>query len=249
MESSIVLYPSFFLPSEKATSSLQTVFNTPARHTPREWLDIVLENDPEHNYIVTNLWHYKQRLLPLLDCQHEYIILEVQPRPLPSPALPPTLIKVSRTIVNRSFPARLGLWGPATDTIEILPLGTQFTDHCLHQLTWPQHRAPDLYHISRFIHAIHTAMPRYFLVRTSCYAFAGAIKDSIHVTLGPGRDERSLEKTGRGFRVSVHSMVVRSPGKTFHSEVGTDLFKGSRGSRVQGFKATERSQKELWTSR
>ncbi|KAF8120632.1 hypothetical protein EV363DRAFT_1368678, partial [Boletus edulis] len=181
MEFSIVLYPSFFLPSEKATSSLQTVFNTPARHTPREWLDIVLENDPEHNYIVTNLWHYKQRFLPLLDCQHEYIILEVQPRPLPSPAFPPTLIKVSRTIVNRSFPARLGLWGPATDTIEILPLGTQFTDQCLHQLTWPQHRAPDLYHISRFIHAIHTAMPRYFLVRTSCYAFAGAIKDSIHI--------------------------------------------------------------------
>ncbi|KAF8423192.1 hypothetical protein L210DRAFT_3570456 [Boletus edulis BED1] len=168
-----VLYPSFFLPSEKATSSLQTVFNTPARHTPREWLDIVLENDPEHNYIVTNLWHYKQRLLPLLDFQHESIILEVQPRPLPSPALPPTLIKVSRTIVNRSFPARLGLWGSTTDTIEILPLGTQFIDHCLHQLTWSQNRAPDLYHISRFINAIHTAMPRYFLVRTSCYAFAG----------------------------------------------------------------------------
>ncbi|KAG6376848.1 hypothetical protein JVT61DRAFT_873 [Boletus reticuloceps] len=180
MEFSVVLCPSFFLPSEKATSSLQTVLNTPAHHTPREWLDIVLENDPEHNYIVTNLWHYKQRR-PLLDCQHEFIVLEVRPRHPPSPAPAPTLIRVSRTLVNDSFVARLGLWGPATNTIEIPPPGTQFTDHCLHQLTWPQNRAPDLYHISRFIHAIHTAMPRYFLVRTSCYAFAGAIKDSIHI--------------------------------------------------------------------
>ncbi|KAF8443225.1 hypothetical protein L210DRAFT_3166425 [Boletus edulis BED1] len=88
---------------------------------------------------------------------------------------------VSRTVRNRTLLARFGLWGPATDTVVILPSGTQFPHERLHRLTWPRDRAPDLFRVSLFIVTVHYRLPQYRLLKTSCYAFAGAVKDSIHL--------------------------------------------------------------------
>ncbi|KAF8120806.1 hypothetical protein EV363DRAFT_1367851 [Boletus edulis] len=155
MEFSVVLHPSFFPPSEKIMSSLQDVLNSPGeQRTTDQWLTLVSQHDRNRPYLVTALSHYTQRRL-FPDCQHEYIVLEV-----------------SRTIRNGSLPARLGLWGPATDTVDILPSGTQFPHARLHRLTWAHDRAPDLFRASLFIETVHRRMPQYCLLKTSYYAFA-----------------------------------------------------------------------------
>ncbi|KAF8447331.1 hypothetical protein L210DRAFT_3525965 [Boletus edulis BED1] len=181
MKFSVVLHPSFFPPSEKSMSSLQNVLNTPGeQRTTDQWFTLVSQHNRNRPYVVTALSHYTERR-PFPDCQHEYIVLEVEERNPTSPKPPPVIIKVSRTIRNGSLPARLGLWGPATDTVDILPSGTQFPHARLHRLTWPHDRAPDLFRASLFIETVHRRMPRYCLLKTSCYAFAGAVKDSIYI--------------------------------------------------------------------
>ena len=101
----------------------------------------------------------------------------------PTRGLNTFLIKVSRTIIGHTLPARLGLWGPTADTVTTVPGNAPHQDQRLHSLTWEIETAPALVTISGLICEIHDRMPRYRLLQSSCYAFARAVGRLIHLRL------------------------------------------------------------------
>ncbi|KAF8550203.1 hypothetical protein OG21DRAFT_446929 [Imleria badia] len=186
-----ILYSSFPFPSSPAekpaipVSDMQAVLSNTAPQTAVAWFHLVHEHDPHHRYVVTEVTHYKPRS-PWPDCQHEYIIMSVQRRPLPGEPLPepaaaPILVKASRTITGRALPARLGLWGPSDDTVTVLDPANPPRDERLHTLTWTLNQAPHLERVSHFLYHVHHLAPKYYLLKTSCYTFACAIKESLHL--------------------------------------------------------------------
>jgi hypothetical protein len=181
MEYYFTVCPSLPFPlSEKvAESPMEAILSNVLSYTPENWLDLVRENDPNKQYIVTALSHYKKKSA-WPDCEHEYLILFIQLRslsPHQSSAPDSFQIKVSRTIIGHALPARLGLWGPATNTIEVhgsAPAAIQ--DQQLHLLTWAPDDAPSLFTISFLINEIHSIISQYYrLLQTSCYAFARVV--------------------------------------------------------------------------
>ena len=186
MEFYIAVFSSLPFPlSEKlAEPPMHTALTNNRSYSPIEWLQFVRENDPDNQYLVTAVEHYKEpSAWP--DCQHEYLILSVQLRPHPHRSIPTDpntfLIKVSRTIVGHTLPARLGLWGPAADTITTVPGDVPHQHQRLHSLTWEIETAPALVTISSLICEIHDRMPRYRLLQSSCYAFARAVGRLIYL--------------------------------------------------------------------
>ncbi|KAF8125124.1 hypothetical protein EV363DRAFT_1351585 [Boletus edulis] len=159
-------------PTEKPVAmsqSMETTLNTPRRYAPGEWIEHVLQcNYSElERYVVTDVFHYKERnTFP--DLQHEYIVLRVQPKSSSTSAPPHTDIKLSRTIRNHGLSARFGLWGSATDTVEVQAPPSDGPS------------APTLLRISLLVVRVHDRMPFYCLLKTSCYAFARAIKDAVY---------------------------------------------------------------------
>ncbi|KAF8443314.1 hypothetical protein L210DRAFT_948726, partial [Boletus edulis BED1] len=171
-------------PTEKPAAmsqSMETILNTPRRYAPDEWIEHVLQcNYSElERYVVTDVFHYKeQNAFP--DFQHEYLVLRVEEHPPSTPATPFIDIRVSRTIRNHALPAKLGLWGSATDTVEVQAPPSAVPVQEIHRLTWQQNNAPTLLRISVLVVQVHSRMPFYCLVKTSCYAFARAIKDAVY---------------------------------------------------------------------
>ena len=170
--------------SEKVTESpMQAALTDGQSHTPRDWRCLVHQNDPDRQYIVTAVSHYKERS-PWPDCQHEYLLLFVQLRPHPhqSTSAPVTsVLKVSRTIVGHALPARLGLWGPTRDTISTNhQLPRDGSAERLHHLVWAPNDAPHLHDISVLIYQVHILMPQYRLLQSSCCAFARVVGRVIY---------------------------------------------------------------------
>lgn len=176
---------------------------------PTEWMGIIVQHhDPQRQYVVTAISHYKE-WPPFPSCQQEYIILVIEPEPHHSPGQPqppevPTVVKVSRTIQGAACLARLGMYGNAVDTVSVLgPVTTINIPHnskCIHHLTWPAKQAPSLVVISRHIAVIHHALlPDYYcLLKTSCYSFARAVIDCIYIIHG-GTHWQTAERDRPGF--------------------------------------------------
>ena len=173
--------------------------NTDQSHSPKDWLYLVEQDDPNRHYVVTAVSHYEEpSRWP--DFQPEHLVLVVQPHPdQPQPATAPILIKVSRTMHDEhARPARLGLWGATDDTVTIMGPATdvQLPDKRLHQLTWTPAHAPPLTRISRLIACVHYDIPqRSVPFQSSCHAFARAVPESVHVlfdgTVAPGSSSRT----------------------------------------------------------
>ena len=168
----------FPLAEKVAESPMEAALSNVASHTPGNWFDLVLQNDPNRQYVVTAVSHYKeQSAWP--NYQHEYLILSIQHKPSHQSSAPGSVtfqIKVSRTITGHALPARLGLWGSAADTIEVRGSATAaIPDRQLHRLTWAPDDAPRLVTISFIINEIHSEIPQYRLLQTSCYAFVRTI--------------------------------------------------------------------------
>ena len=179
------LYPSLpFLLAEKAAMfPMEAMLNNTQSDpmTPKAWLQFVRQNDPDGQYVVTTVAHYKKySLWPSL--QHEYINLFVQQRPSPHHpplALDTFLLTVSRTITGPILTAQLGLWGPAKDTVAVRDPVTDNPDKRLGHITWALEDAPCLSSILFVITLVHLQMPTYCVLKTSCYTFVAAIAQSI----------------------------------------------------------------------
>ncbi|KAF8440890.1 hypothetical protein L210DRAFT_3538724 [Boletus edulis BED1] len=184
MESySSVSYPSlpFFLTSKKLIfmESMEDVLSNTQSHSLLEWLRLVQQHDPNEGYVVTAVRHYKERHF----MQREYIVLSVHLRP-PEPTAVPTILCISRTIIDHTLSARVGLWGPAYDTVAVEGPADQFhpgDDKLLYRLNFSYATAPSLHGISRKIYRVHAAMPRYHLIKYSCYSFALAVRRTIEL--------------------------------------------------------------------
>jgi len=175
-----ISYPSLLPLSEKPIQKLTIQAVLSGTHTPENWVRLVRQNDPNQDYIVTSLSQFKERSV-FPDFQHEYIVLYVRARePTTNPPIV-TAIRVSRTIVNHSLPARLGLWGPLDDTVTVLGDAehVQIRDERVSHLTWAPNEAPDLERVSTFVVWVRRLLPQYCLLKTSCYSFARAISDSV----------------------------------------------------------------------
>lgn len=71
---------------------------------------------------------------------------------------------------------RIGLYGDADDTVSVL--GQPDT---VHNLIWEVDRAPSLADISLPIRLISQNVPTHALLKTSCYAFARAVVDTVFI--------------------------------------------------------------------
>ncbi|KAF8443321.1 hypothetical protein L210DRAFT_3535555 [Boletus edulis BED1] len=173
-------------PAEKPAAmaqSMEAILHTAQSYSPNGWMEHIFQcNCSElERYVITDVFHFKeQKAFP--DFKHEYIVLRVQPKSSSCTSAPPhTDIKLSRTIRNHGLSARLGLWGSATDTVEVQAPPSAVPVQEIHRLTWQQNNAPDLLRISYLVSTVHHhRMPNYCLLKTSCYAFARAIKDAIY---------------------------------------------------------------------
>jgi hypothetical protein len=165
--------------SEKATESLmEAVLSNAVSYTPGNRPDLVRQNDPDGEYVVTAMSHLKEKS-PWPDYQHEFILVFVQHTGQLGPATAPVAMKISRTIVGGAIPTRLGLWGPADDTVTVHHSPTTNNqDQCLQHFTWAPDAAPLLENISLMVFLVHLLMPQYCLFKTSCYTFARAVGDS-----------------------------------------------------------------------
>ena len=174
-------------------SRMDRVFNTTKSYSPLAWLILLHRNHPEEHFVVTEVSHYQQHLSwPAF--QPEYLTLLVQPHPRhPQPAIPPILIKVSRSADGHGFPARLGLWGVMHDAVTILgPAGdVRIEDKRLHHLTWDPDQAPNLEVISCFIACVHYEISMNCLLSSSCLAFTRATLEAVHIVFdGVSGDEQ-----------------------------------------------------------
>ena len=57
---------------------MEDVLGTLQSHLPGAWLRLVRENDPDQHYVVTAVYHYREKSP---DFQPEYLALLVQPHP------------------------------------------------------------------------------------------------------------------------------------------------------------------------
>jgi hypothetical protein len=162
---------------------MEAVLSNTCSNSPRDWLSLVCQHDPDGQYIIIAMSHFKERS-PWPNFQHKFLLFFVQRRPPPNqlePTAAPVVIKVSRTIIDPVLPARLGLWGPAADTIRITTdFQLEDAEHIQH-FTWAPRAAPRLANISLVVLLIHLHMPHYGLFKTSCYAFARAVGRSINL--------------------------------------------------------------------
>ena len=75
----------------------------------------------------------------------------------------------------------LGLWGPAVDTVTVCnnnaPVPSEVQPRTI---DWQPHNAPHLRNVFLIIIYIHSRMPRYCLLKTSCYTFGQAIFEAIY---------------------------------------------------------------------
>ena len=190
MEGYMAIYLPLYLAKTLSTQALEPTIDTALRDaiaddqtwTPTGWRRLLSRLDPQRQYIVTEAAQYKE-WPPFPDYQHEYITLTIQPHPSqPQPPEGPVIIKVSRTILGNTISARLGIYGDATDTISILGRTATYRTHHrrLNRLTWTPGEAPLLANVTTLIVLIHRAMPTYHLIKSSCYAFARAVIESVH---------------------------------------------------------------------
>ena len=109
----------------------------PLGNTPRTWSPIGWQ------YIVTEVAQYKE-LRPPKD---------------------PALIKVFRTILGNTILARSGIYGAATDTVQVPGSAATYHihHHRLNHLTWSAEQAPLLVDVAAPISGVHQAIPRYCL--------------------------------------------------------------------------------------
>ncbi|KAF8345388.1 hypothetical protein F5887DRAFT_966570 [Amanita rubescens] len=145
----------------------------------QHWSRLLVAQDLiTRHLIVTRASFNKQRSV-LPDFQHEYIMLEVTThpsQPQPEPPLDPVTL-----LVSRSVQSTLGLFGPALDTITIHdPNALVMNEIQLHTIEWQPNDAPRLRNIFLLIMSIHDRMPRYCLLKTSCYTFARAVLEAIN---------------------------------------------------------------------
>ena len=164
-----------------AESPMEAVLSNIQPNPPRNWLRLIRQHDPNGQYVVIAMSHFKERST-WPDLQHEFLLLFVQLRPPPNqlaPTAAPIAIKVSRTIFDHAILAQLGLWGPAVDTVH--PTTSTQTEGAerLQHFTWVPHGAPSLANISLIVFLVQKTMPHYRLFTSSCYAFTRAVGRSI----------------------------------------------------------------------
>ena len=172
-------------PPNQSPTGMQNILGEVAHRTPIEWTQTITHHDHQREYIVTEVHLYKEEA-PFPDLQHEYILLIIRSR-ASSEAY---CVKASRSIKGNSFLARMGIHGPADDTVTTL--GNHSLVNVAHtlahshkllcRLTWTPEHAPPLLNISLFIRDINQAIPHYWLLKSSCYAFARALLETIHLT-------------------------------------------------------------------
>ena len=172
-------------PPNQSPTDMQNILGEVTHRTPIEWTETIAHQDHQREYIVTEVHLYKEKA-PFPDLQHEYILLIIRSR-ASSEAY---CVKVSRSIKGNSFLARVGIYGPADDTV--ITLGNHSSVNVAHalahshnllrRLTWTPEHAPPLLKISFFISEINEALPHYYLLKSSCYAFAQALLEAIHLT-------------------------------------------------------------------
>ncbi|KAF8125123.1 hypothetical protein EV363DRAFT_1351574 [Boletus edulis] len=167
-------------PTEKPAAmaqSMEAILHTAQSYSPNGWMEHIFQcNCSElERYVITDVKHSR-----ILSMNTLYYVYSPNP-PLSTSAPPHTDITLSRTIRNHGLSARLGLWGSATDTVEVQAPPSAVPVQEIHRLTWQQNNAPDLLRISYLVSTVHHhRMPNYCLLKTSCYAFARAIKDAIY---------------------------------------------------------------------
>ncbi|KAF8134006.1 hypothetical protein EV363DRAFT_1325312 [Boletus edulis] len=86
--------------------------------------------------------------------------------------------------MQREYVVLVGLWGLAYDTVAVEGPADQFhpgDDKLLYRLNLSYATAPSLHGISRKIYRVHVAMPRYHLIKYSCYSFASAVRRMIEL--------------------------------------------------------------------
>lgn len=166
-------------------SPMQNILSEVTHRTPNEWTQTIAHHDHQRQYIVTEVHLYKEKT-PFPDLQHEYILLIIRS----CTSSEAYCVKASRSIKGNSFLARVGVYGPADDTVTTL--GNHSSVNVTHtlahshkllcRLTWTPEHAPPLLNISVFIRDINQALPHYQLLRSSCYAFARALLETVHLT-------------------------------------------------------------------
>ncbi|KAH0840159.1 hypothetical protein J3R83DRAFT_1142 [Lanmaoa asiatica] len=120
MESYISILFSLLERPTNSKFAMQAVLDDIQPLTPRAWRDLLIQLVPasERHYVVTDVSRFKKgSLFP--NYQHEFIVLVAHPNPT-RPAEVPIAIQVSRSIRGNVISARLGLWGPADDTVTVL---------------------------------------------------------------------------------------------------------------------------------
>ena len=166
--------------SEKFSSPMDTLLNSPPGQslTPEGWSNALALYDGREDYVVTEVEHYKERSFK--DVHHEFLWIRVRHREQPTND-PYPLIRVERTIRNNTVMSRLGLWGPASDSLTILARNTPPPSNTvrLRGITWQLDQAPSLRHISTLILDINRSMPDYHLLKASCYTFSRGITEAI----------------------------------------------------------------------
>ncbi|KIJ14611.1 hypothetical protein PAXINDRAFT_12709 [Paxillus involutus ATCC 200175] len=187
------LYPQVLPPLTSKT--MDALFSTPRNYTVRTWCDAILPLTPAQpspiEYLLTDARHYKYRLNMV---QHEYMLLYILRSAPFSPQTPHEnlryCMKVSRTIqVDETAGkpgrlARMGIFGPAIDEVEILPQGplganSQDRHHLLSELKWGLVAAPPITKISEILLYISNSKPTYNLFSTQCYFFSRAAYETF----------------------------------------------------------------------
>ena len=178
------------------------------------WCDLLhhyVENNPEdHHPVVTQVSLYKQRSL-WPNFQHEFIVLEIRPHPrAPRPHVAPVTLRVSRNVhannnwLTRAL-ARWGLCGAVHDTVLNHGYNFPILDGIrLYHIDWQLEDAPRLQYVSAVIYDIHTEMPKYCLLTTSCYTFARAVLETLNGAFnGPMQDQEAGFLTQQGHFLGV----------------------------------------------
>ena len=167
-----------FFPIISEKSAMDTVFANPNPYNPDSWLQDLDRHDPHHSYVVMELSHQKR--FSLANGQHEFVVFRVEPRQHLGPGPRPHYhVKISRTINPTTIPAKLGLWGPADDTIKIMHNEQVDPNERVFHQRWTSDNAPSLRKASQIILDVHNIVPIYSLFYTPCYTFARATTDAV----------------------------------------------------------------------
>ena len=167
-----------FFPIISEKSAMDAVFANTNPYNPNSWLQDIDQRDPHHSYVVVDLFHQKR--FSLAHGQHEFVVFRVKPRQHLGPGPRPRHdVKISRTIDPSTIPAKLGLWGPANDTIEVMHNEQVNPNEHVFRQSWTLAEAPSLRKASRIILDIHQTVPKHYLFSTPCYTFARATTDAV----------------------------------------------------------------------